>query len=275
MLLLPQKGRQRIITNDGVVGTLTPGTAVTTGATAPVKGTAVEIISAASNTQDSYGIVVQASNYALAATLSEGALDILIGGATDDIIIPNLLMGYCPDNSVVGNKTWFFPLLIPAGVRIAAQAAGTRVSTAMRVRVQLIGGQTPPWKVGSKVTTYGMGTVPNGTTIVPGASGAAQTVTQITASTTEDHFAFFPSFQPSADTTVVNKAVIIGIGVGASVEDIIGQWWYGFGVNEEVSGPYWPWPAFADVPSGTRLTMLASSSGALETGYNGVIHAVS
>lgn len=278
MLAQISKGRSRVITNHGAVGTANPGTSVSTGGSASTKGTAVQLISAASNDQDSWGITVVASNYAVAATASEGAMDILIGGATDDILIPDLLMGNCggPGGAESLGKVWFFPLFIPNGVRIAAQAAGIRTSTAFRVTVYLHGGSPAPFRTGRKVTTYGMGTVPNGTAITPGASGAAQTITQITASTTEDHFAFLPSFQVPTDTTVQQAEMLVGIGVGASTEDIIGQWMFGKSVNEVIHGPIPGFPAFYDVPSGTRLVMLASNSGANDSSnYNGVIHAVS
>lgn len=278
MLGTVQKGRTKIITNHGAVGTSSPGTAVTTAAASTDKGSVAELITSGNNTQDSWGITVVASNYAAAATASQGCMDILIGGATDDILIPNLLMGNCggPGGAESLGKFWFFPLFIPSGVRIAAQAAGIRTSTAMRVTVFLHGGSPPPFRIGRKVTTYGMGTVPNGTTLTVGASGAAQGITQIVASTTEDHFAFMPSFQVPTDTTVQQAEVLVGIGVGTSTEDIIGQWMYGKSVNETIQGPVPAFPAFCEVPSGTRLVMLASNSNTNDAnGYNGVIHAVS
>lgn len=272
------KGRLKVITNHGTVGTTTPGTAVTTGGSASTKGTVAELISAANNTQDSWGITVVASNYGVSAGASEGALDILIGGATDDILIPDLLMGNCGGPGGVGTmgRMWFFPLFIPNGVRIAAQAAGIRTSTAMAVTVFLHGGSPAPFRTGRKVTTYGMGTVPNGTAVTPGASGGAQSTTQITASTSEDHFAFLPDIQFPTDTTIQQAELLVGIGVGASTEDIIGQWMYGKSASEEMNGPYPCMPAFCDVPSGTRLTIKASNSGVNDANnYNAVIHAVS
>jgi hypothetical protein len=146
----------------------------------------------------------------------------------------------------------------------------------MRVTVFLHGGSPPPFRVGRKVTTYGMGTVPNGTAVTPGASGAAQTVTQITASTSEDHFAFLPSFQAPTDTTITQAEVLVGIGVGAATEDIIGQWLFAKSSSEVMSGPIPCFPAFYDVPSGTRLSILASNAAANDANnYNAVIHAVS
>lgn len=277
MLWTPNSGRQTVITNDGIVGTNAPGSAVTTGASSSTKGTAVELISAANNTQDSWGIAVMAWGLGASAVASEGAMDILIGGATDDVLIPDLLVGYCGGASVVSApKAWFFPVHVPAGLRIAAQAASVRTSAAFRVSVRLFGGQPPPFRVGRKVTTYGMGTVPNGTSITPTASGGAASETQITSSTSEDHFALLPSFQPATDTTITPiGAVNVGIGVGSATADRVGTWWFQKDTNEQMSGPWFPMPAFVNVPSGTRLSMFASNSGANDAAYNGVIHAVS
>ena len=274
-LWLPHDGDVVLVTNSGIVGDTNAGTSVTTGGTASTKGTAVEVISAANNVRDSWGITVLTNNYGASATASEGALDILIGGATDDVLIPNLLMGYSPDSGRAWRQ-WFFPLHIPAGVRLAAQAAGARTSTACRVILYLHGGSSPPFRVGRKVTTYGMGTVPNGTAVTPAASGGAASATQMTASTSEDHFAFFPSFQVAADTTIATTTnVNIGIGVGAATEERIGTWYFGKDANENIYGPFPCMPAFRDVPAGSRLTILASNGGANDSAQNAVIHAVS
>lgn len=278
MLWVPQKGRLLVENTGGAVAdSYRGGTAVTTHASdATAKGTVVELI--ASTQFDAYLITVIAVGYAAPSTATPGALDILIGSATEDVLIPNLLMGNCGypnDGSGPGNdgKKWAFPLYVPAGSRIAAQVAGARLSTSINVTIILHGGHgLPPFRVGRKVTTYGMGTVPNGTSITTGSS-AQGSFTQITASTSEDHFAFMPSFQ--ANDTVLNPTrFVVQIGVGAATEDVIGTWQYVASNLELLDGPQWPFPAFVDVPSGTRLAMRASQHGGLDT-VNGVIHAVS
>jgi hypothetical protein len=279
MLWVPQKGIWRMETNVGTVGANPYGTSVTTGGAAATKGTVVQLI--ASTAFDAYWITVLATGYGLAATDSQGALDILIGAATEEVLIPNLLMGFCsPTNSAtgVGPKRWDFPLYIPAGSRIAAQAAGQRVSTAMRVSVFLYGGDAlPPFRVGRKVTTYGMGTVPFGTTIVPGASAAEGAWTQITASTSEDHFCFVPSFQAGTDTTLTRLMFSYDIGIGAATEtEMVQGYLFTTTDNEMMRGPENPMPGFFDAPSGSRIVARVSNSGVNDAGnYNTVIHAVS
>ena len=280
MLWVPQKGIVQVQHNAGEVGDVTIGAAVTTGATSPVKGTPVEIF--ASTSFDAYRIIIFARRYGLAATASDACLDILTGAATEEVLIPNLLAGCSGDPAVNAServgRSWDFPLYIPAGSRIAAQAAGDRVSTAMDVAVYLYGGHgIPPWRVGSKITTYGIGTVPDATTIVAGATGAEGAWTQIVASTSEAHFALFPGFSFNSDTSTSSRCVQVDIGHGAATEEEVvnGSGWMFLNDNAEMMSGPWPCvPAFQDVPSGTRLTMRASCSGTADT-YMGAIHAVS
>ena len=282
MLWVPEKGDLRVEHNTGGVGSTTPGSSVTTGAASSTKGTPVALF--ASTAFDAYWIAIYASLYGASAVASAGCLDILTGAATEEVLIPNLLMGYCGGShasasvNTLGGKIWEFPLYIPAGSRIAAQVAGARLSTAMRVAVYLYGGDgVPPFRVGSKITTYGIGTVPNGTTIVPGASGAEGSWTEIVASTTEDHFAWFPSLQVQGDTTISPwKNIAVDIGEGAATEEMIGEgFWYPLDQLESMGGPWPSMPVFKDVPSGTRMTMRASASGGVDSQYGAALHAVS
>ena len=276
MLWIPQKGVLRREHSWGSVGSTTLGHAVTTGAAAGTKGTPTELIT--STSFDAYWITIWAGAYGAAATASEGCLDILVGAATEDVLIPNLLMGYCDDWSAGrGPKMWHFPLYIPAGTRIAAQACGARTATAVRVGVALYGGDGyPPFRVGSQVNTYGVATPPNGTAVTPGASGAVGSWTQITASTSEDNFAVFPSWQPNADTNMGPRSWTVGIGIGSATEDLIAEdYYYGVTSNEAMTGPCVGMPAFYDMPSGSRLVMRASNHGTNDSTYQGALHCVS
>ena len=274
MLWPIQSGRTRVITNSGIVGTTTPGTGVPSNATTLLEGAVTELISAANNNQDSWGIWVSISNTGGSANASEAKLDVLIGGATDDVLIENLICGYSSATKIGVN--YFFPLHVPGGVRLAAQLASVRTSITSQVLVYLFGGVEPPFRVGRKVKTYG--TAINGArgqAVTPTTNGGAASVTEMIASTAEDHFAFLPGFQPATDTTVNNGVANIGIGVGASTEDRIGTWWYERDSTEDCGGPFPSMPAFFNAPSGSRLTMLASNSGANDAAYDGHIYAVS
>lgn len=275
MLLTPTFGDTKIISNSGVAGTASPGTAVPDGA-ANTYGAVTELISAANNVTDSWGITVMCTRTeAISAVAGEMAVDILIGGATDDVLISSLLFGGA---FYGGMRSYFFPVHIPAGVRIAARLASADAqATEPRVVVHLFTGMSPPFQIGRKVTTYGTKiNDARGLAVTPGASGAAGTPVVMTASTTEDHLYFMPGFQVSVDTTIVGATFTnIGIGVGAATEERIGTWWFNKNASEEQSGPFPDIGVWRDVPSGTRLTMLASNGGANDTNHDGLIYAVS
>lgn len=273
MLWVPSKGALLTEHNLGNVGSASLGTSVTTGGAASTKGTAVQLI--ASTAFDAYLVLITAAAYGTSATTSRGCLDILVGSATEEVLIPNLLMGFCGNIGAAspGPKRWIFPLYVPAGTRIAAQVAGDRTSTAMRVGIQLWGGAGyPPFPVGQRVVTYGIGTVPAGTAVTPGASGAEGSWTQIVASTSEDHFCIVPSAQPpTGDTTLTASGLWQDVGIGAATEEVIAgsgrehSFVWTLDGNELVSGPENPMPLFADIPSGSRLVSRLSRSSAADT----------
>lgn len=274
MLGTVQFGDVRTVTNYGIVGAASIGTAVPENATTLLYGTVTELISAANNIQDSWAIEIMVLETTASAVAGESSVDILIGGATDDVLIKGLLVGGA--YSAVP-RTFFFPLHIPAGVRIAAQLASVRTAiTDPRVVVTLYGGCPPPFRVGHKVTTYGT-QINNarGQAVTPTASGGTASVTEMTASSTDAHFYFLPSFQVSVDTTVNLRNINLGIGVGAATEERIGTWWVMSNASEQQFGLFPTLGAFRNVPASTRLTLLASNSGTNDTNYDGLIHAVS
>lgn len=276
MLFSPTKGEVSVITNAGIVGSATNiGTLVPEGATANTYGAVTQLISAAANTQDSWGVFVIIGLTGASAAATQTCVDILAGDATEDVLIPGLLSGYTYASSL---RSWYFPVHVPAGTRISAQLSTQRTGIAdPSVAIYLYGGSPAPHRVGRKVTTYGT-KVNNsrGQAVVPTASGGAASVTQMTASSSEDHFYWLPSFQAAVDTTITpNGYMNIGIGVGAATEQRIGTWWFAKDTTENMIGPVPSMGAFVDAPAGTRITLLASNSGANDSGYDGLIHAVS
>ncbi len=275
MLWVPQKGRVRVITNVSGVGSATPGTAVVSNGTTLLTGAVVELISAASNIYDSWGLEIFVTATGLSATASEAKIDILIGGATDDILINSLICGYTVTPHGV---RYFFPVHVPAGVRVAAQIRTVAVSVTARCCVWLYGGGIPPFRVARKITTYGTATNgARGVAVVPAASGGAATETQIVASTTEDHFGFHIGFQPATDTTITPAGFIaLQLGVGAVTADKVGPvYLYGKDTGEVWTGPSPSMPVLHDVPSGTRLSVWSSNSGVNDAAYDSHIYALS
>jgi hypothetical protein len=264
-----------VITNGGIVGSATPGTGVPANATTLLDGAVTELISAASNTQESWGISINITGTGTSAIASQAKMSILVGGATDDVLIPDLICGYSFVSQ--GGYNYFFPVHVPGGVRIAAVMCSVRAGlTTPRALVSLYGGGQPPWRVGSRVDV--LGTEINGArglAVTPTASGGAASVTEMVASSARAYFAFLPGFQPAVDTTITPAGhVNIGIGVGAATEERIGTWWFYKDTNEDCGGPVNPMPAFRNVPAASRITMLASNSGANDSNYDGHIYAV-
>lgn len=271
----PAFGDVRTVSNGGTVGPAnTPGTAVPENATTLLYGAVTELISAANNIQDSWGIEIDVFETGASAAACEAAVDILIGGATDDVLISSLLVGGA---YAASPRSFFFPLNIPAGVRIAAQLASVRtgITPDPTVLVTLYGGTPPPFKTGSKVITYGS-KINNarGVAITPGASGAAATATEIVASTTDPAFYLLPGYQVSVDTTLGLAWTAVGIGVGASTEERIGTWWHGKSAAEHQVAWLPTLGAFRNVPAGSRLTILASTGAAADSNQDALIYAV-
>jgi len=276
MLLHPGTGGVKKITNAGLVGTLFPGTPLTPGITTFPAPT--EVISAAQNVQDSWGIGIWIYGTGLNGFATEAAANIYIGGVTDSLLISSLLCGYALELPQGQGWHWLFPLHIPRGVRLAASISSilSPVSTKAGIVIELYGGCLPPWRVGRKVTTYGVKVNNNrGQAVTPGTSGAIS-IQQIVAATTEAHFAFMPGFNAGGDTTLAQAFVNVTIGIGASQEERIGTWAIVKPSTEDMGGPFPMLPAFRDVPAGTRLSLLLSHSNASnDTSYSGHIYAVS
>ena len=263
--------RLRTQSNAAAIATLTPGTAVTTGATSSTKGSPTQIIAATDF--DVWGVTLVFSDYGAGGVASDACFDLLIG-TNDDVLVANILCGYSPLTTNLGSQRYWFPLFIPAGVKVSGRAAGVRTSTAMQVQAFLEGGTiSPPWRVGSRCTTYGITTVPDGTTVVAG-NASEGAWTEITASTTDAHFYLVPSFQLTNETGVQGRSLAVDYGVGGSGSEIqLGSAVYAHTNQEQLSTLGDLGGEDVAVAAGSRLVMRASSTGVSED-YNGAIHGV-
>lgn len=278
MLHIPQKGRWLTQHNLGTVGASSVGTSATTGAAAATKGTAVELI--ASTNFDACWVEIAFEGYGGNTQASRGMADILIGAATESVLIANLMFshaGVFHNTDGIGPRKYSFPLFVPAGSRIAVQGAGERTATAFRTMIKLHGGLiSPPFRVGGKVTTYGVGTVPAGTALTPGASGAEGAWAEMVASSSYDHFYLQPGFQIATDTGWAERDYFVDMGIGAATEEeLVQSCIYWVNASEKMTGPWFNDMAFVDAPAASRLTMRASCSGTLESNYQGTIYGVS
>jgi len=167
--------------------TATFSISVIAGTTPNKNATYTQLI--ATTTYASYGIMVQLAGLQTTASTNQRCLvDIALGGAgSETVIIPNLTCGNVADYVAASARGafYYFPIYIPAGVRVSATASASTSADVVNVAVRLF--QHPMgaggW-YGSRVTAYGADTANiRGTSVTP-AQNAFTTVTQISASTT-------------------------------------------------------------------------------------------
>lgn len=264
MRIAPFKGGLRYQDNFTSAGSSAPGTTVPAHATLnSSKGTVTELL--ASLDFDCHELFIYCTGYGAAAASSKGFLSIYVGAATEQVLIPDLLIGGA-GGAGLGGKRWRFPIYIPAGTRVSAALGGERTGVNANVAIMAVGGTMSPHVVcGSKVVTYGLSTQPDATNITPGASGAEGSFTQITASTTENHIAVMPSWQPPTDTTLNARIYSVDIGIGSATEAIIarleGPYIYQTNASEQCSTDGYDGVVYADIPSGSRLAARVSNNG--------------
>lgn len=277
MLWIPRKGRLLRQTNVTTTMSSDPGTLISADSGSSAKGTVVQVI--ASTDFDAYWLRVMMFRYGASGSSTYGCTDILIGTSAEEVLIPDLLHGGAGGiaSASQAGKYWDFPLYIPAGSRISARMNSVNSSSGTgQLCLWLYGCTgTPDHRVGQKVVTYGASGT-RGTAITPGASGAEGSWTQITATTSEDHFALVPSFQVGSDSTQAFRQLALDLGLGAATEEqIFESYMYGTSNDETMSGPVNSWPHFQDIPSGSRLTARVSNGGTNDAEYDAVIHGVS
>ncbi len=183
MLYIPRQRTSRCQSNTATTSS-EPGNLVTANATTNVMGNYTQLIAATNYT--SYGITVILSNTAVAATSTRVLVDIAKGGAgSEQVVIPTLIGG----NAGVTGSTegtghiYHFPIIIPAGTRIAARCQAFNASDTVNVDIKLH--QYPRFGAwyGNRVTAYGANTsASTGTSISPG--NGSYTTGTIIASTT-------------------------------------------------------------------------------------------
>lgn len=220
MLGFPPLGYSSIETNvtNTTNETATFSTSVTAGTGSAKNSTYTQLI--ASTSYESFGIMVTGAGLQTAASANQRCLvDIAVGAASSEqVIIPNLTFGNTSDYgsaSSTGNS-YFFPIYIRKGVRVAATAAASTDSDIVNIAVRLFQHPIGPggW-VGSRVTAYGADTGNvRGTSHTPGQNSYA-TATQLTASTTYPIRYMQIGFDMLSDTTGSTSNYLARIGYGA------------------------------------------------------------
>jgi hypothetical protein len=204
--------------------TATFAISVTAHASANTIGAWVELIAA--TTYESGGIMVQLAGLQTTATTNQRCLvDIGIGAAGSEVvIIPTLTCGNVADFGAASatGVSYFFPLHIPSGVRIAARCQASTGGDIVNVAVRVYQSSFGRWE-GARVTAYGADAANSrGTSHTPTANSYSA-ATQLTASTTNPIRYMQVGFDLLSDTTATTSNHLIRIGYGAGPTYLVSE----------------------------------------------------
>jgi hypothetical protein len=233
-------------------------------------------------TDDSYGILIginsnSANNASRRAVVNIG-VD-LAGGTTFTTVIPNLVGGGAPSYITEGTaQYYFFPIFIPAGASVGAQAYAS-VATAFRVFTQFY--HKPLNPSARRTATYaesiGESTF-EGTNFTPSVTAANGTWT-LMGTTVRDLWWWQVGVQGTASDTsyAANTTILVDVGVGdgtvAGTEIILKDIPIRQGnAAESFNNTLLLGGCEYQVPAGSSIYIRGQNSGANETGnYNSVI----
>lgn len=241
------------------------GTQVTPGVT-NADGTAVTLLSALAH--DAHRIVVYVSGFFLSTAAHYTLLDILqdrAGGTSWASFIDDLTVGFCvaTGNGVASGVYFDFPVFIPAGTSIGAQARTSHsAATAGQVSVWAFGEPSRPdmWWCGQGVETLGVTAASSrGTSIAPGGSGAWGSWTSVGSTTAHRYGAIALG---TNGTDAAQAASIVAFQIGEGSQPIAGcpiQWRTGqtteSGIAAGPGGPIW-----CDIAAGSQLQVRGKSN---------------
>ncbi len=240
------------------------GTTLTGDAVANTEpATETELI--ASTSFDSYWVNILFHTSNTAATVTDGLVNIKVGGAGSEVtVIENLLAGW--KTTLVGqdHAQYGFPLRIPQGSRISAtfRCLRTAAPNTVSCLIELIGGGAAPHWTGTKVESVGALTATSrGTQVTPGTASEG-TFTNLATNVGEFGFVL-PQANGNADLSDVGGVFSLDIGANGvllpGLEDFIfgsdstERWWGKFAHGR-----------FYYLPAGTDIEARMQASGAAE-----------
>lgn len=225
MLVLPTgAGFPAGVPETNVTAGGTTGTTLTANASANTKATSWTSL-LDPTTGPSYGIYIRVIDVAVATTLTGVLLDIAYGptgGGNEQLIIPDLNCGGAPDHTThIGGKDFFFPIYIPAGVRVSGRIAAATGSDTCVVQIFLYKSAlyTP---VCSRVSAYGVDAANSrGTAVTPG-NNAFGTWTVLKAGPMDrPHKLWFAQLDQNTDTSQFDdRYYLVQLGVGPDSSNV-------------------------------------------------------
>lgn len=197
-------------------------TSITAAGSSNTVGSYVEMISAANNTRPSSGIIVNFGWKGSTSSFCDILLNVAIGGAgSEEVIIPNLMMRPNQSTTAANYYQYYFPIDIPAGVRISINCQASVASRVTGANIILISSAIGQDNSFSFVDDIGSNT----------GSSTGTTVARSTADT------FGSWVQISSSTTNNVKGFIVAAartGISWSTQDITYQVGIGSSGNEEI-----------------------------------------
>lgn len=229
------------------------------------KGSWVQVI--ASLSEAAYGLLICINNNNVSAGSRNSVVDIGIGAAASEIVlIPDLIAGNAVNYNVNGGGLWYyFPVLLPAGTRIAARAQGT-VATAFSVFVQAMQRPANPsmLKVAGFVEAIGA-SGDSGVTVTPGTTGEGAW-TLLGATVRECWYWQIGAQVQSTDTTHNANAIHMDLAEGDGTDFNILMDSVLMNTNTTEGGVILPFALNCEkrVPAGRNIYARAQASGAVD-----------
>lgn len=196
--------------------TSSAGTTITASASTNTKGSWTTLI--ADTGARSLGIQIAIDNTAVSNTNSSSLLDIGIGAASSEtVLIPDLAAGYALNENVSNTfVSYYFPIFIPAGVRLSARAQSVTASKAVTVRIHVFQRPSGLGWVGSRVTAYGVTSASSRGTLCTHGTNTYGTAAQLDASTANPIRYMQIGMQGGDDPSLSDFRVLADVRLGAS-----------------------------------------------------------
>jgi len=202
-------------------GSVSTGTTITSSASADTMGTIVELI--ASTSVDAVGITISTTE-ASASANAEWLMDILIGASTEEPLVEGLLWFWDSLRTIRCHNTWFFPVHVPKGSRIAAQVQNSNAAAdSVDIVVQLHTGSFESGPGYGKIVSLGMDYANSTSSIIPDGGAVANTQgtpVQIEASC-PGYEGFSLSMGVNADFGRANASYLIEIKIDSSTPQVL------------------------------------------------------
>ena len=246
----------------GAVAASSTGTAVTAHASADTKGTLVELIASTAHNAQWMSVNI----YAGTTSGLTGLLDILIGSATEQVLIANLPTT-SREASEGGGGPYLFPVSIPRGSRISAQYQNSTGSSIALVTVQLFSGHpASPWSNCTYVDRYGATATSRGTNIDPGAVANTYSAYSAIANTTLRDIRWLVLCVQNADTaSAAATQWTIQVAIGAATEQVIaGDFLLTGGQLTDNAMPFMHYYLPIYIPRGSIISVRAKCSSATD-----------